>query len=244
MNKQCNICKEIKDILEFGINNKYKDGIARRCIECHRKKSKEFRTKNPDKIKQYSLTYLETHPNYAKDYYIRHKDAVLTRTTANQKKNKEIVSKRQKRWQKKHPEKCAQYSKKYLDKPGNRERSNIRSKKYHKEVYKDKHIFYNSLRRDKKKNFDCDYTYKQKQATLKAFNHKCFNCNSIEHLAVDHYYPLSDNNSLSLSNAIILCRKCNSSKSDKLPEDFFTIDKWQKAEELMKKAAEIFQNSL
>lgn len=57
--------------------------------------------------------------------------------------------------------------------------------------------------------------------TLK-FNNRCFRCNSDKDLCIDHHYPLYLGNPLTISNAVLLCRSCNSSKSIKLPESFYS----------------------
>ena len=241
MNKQCNICKEIKDISEFGSNKRYHDGKARRCLECHRLKNKKFRENNPDKQKQYSIKWAESHPDYQNEYYTKNKEHINKRTAANQKKNRLKVSSNHKRWAAKHRDKVRGYGKKHYYKY--KEKISIYTKN-NKHKYKKRHLFNNLKRRDRKATFDSDYTFEQQQITLAVFDNKCHNCGSTEKLSIDHYYPLSDGNPLSISNAIVLCRNCNSSKHNKLPEDFFTIDKWMLAEEIMKKAAEIYEQSL
>ncbi len=64
-------------------------------------------------------------------------------------------------------------------------------------------------------------TYEMKKVKLK-FNEKCFNCGDKKSLEFDHHYPLSLGNPLTLSNAVLLCKSCNSSKSNKLPESFYS----------------------
>ena len=67
-----------------------------------------------------------------------------------------------------------------------------------------------------------NYTKEDEAFTKNLFDHACFNCGSTENLAVDHYRPLSKGNALTLTNAIILCTSCNSSKGSKDPEQFFS----------------------
>jgi len=54
------------------------------------------------------------------------------------------------------------------------------------------------------------------------FDHKCFKCNSMDDLTIDHHYPLSMGYGLSYDNAVLLCRSCNSAKSSRLPEEFYS----------------------
>lgn len=57
------------------------------------------------------------------------------------------------------------------------------------------------------------------------FNNSCFNCGSIDNLELDHNFPLSKGFPLILENAVILCKSCNSSKKDSLPEEFYSEKK-------------------
>lgn len=54
------------------------------------------------------------------------------------------------------------------------------------------------------------------------FENKCFNCGSTINLEIDHYYPLSLGHKLSRDNGILLCKKCNTIKNNKLPQHFFS----------------------
>jgi hypothetical protein len=85
-----------------------------------------------------------------------------------------------------------------------------------------------------------NFTVEEAQATQQAFNHKCFKCGKKENLTLDHYYPLNKGFVLTLNNAMILCRSCNSSKSDLYPEEFFSTEDITLIEEIMKKAIEIY----
>jgi 5-methylcytosine-specific restriction endonuclease McrA len=55
------------------------------------------------------------------------------------------------------------------------------------------------------------------------FNNKCFNCGSDINLNVDHHYPLSKGYALSKENAVLLCNKCNLSKHNKYPEEYYSF---------------------
>jgi len=70
------------------------------------------------------------------------------------------------------------------------------------------------------------FTAADEAFTFTLFNNKCFNCGKDKDLCVDHVKPLSKGNALTRKNACILCKSCNSSKSDKNPEDFYTKEKF------------------
>lgn len=62
-----------------------------------------------------------------------------------------------------------------------------------------------------------DQTYTQDR-----FQGECFNCGATNNIHLDHHYPLSKGYALTRSNAVLLCKSCNSSKSAKLPEEYYT----------------------
>jgi len=81
---------------------------------------------------------------------------------------------------------------------------------------------YSRKRRAMKELVNENYKKEDEAYTLRLFDHACFNCGCTENLAIDHYRPLSKGNPLTRTNAIILCKSCNSSKGSKDPEQFFS----------------------
>ena len=77
-------------------------------------------------------------------------------------------------------------------------------------------------RRDLVKLHDSEWTYEMELLIYETFD-SCVVCNSNTDLTVDHVKPLSAGFGLKPGNAVILCRSCNSSKSNKdlssLPQD-------------------------
>ncbi|MBE9542567.1 MAG: hypothetical protein IMF01_09630 [Proteobacteria bacterium] len=53
----------------------------------------------------------------------------------------------------------------------------------------------------------------------KLFSFKCFKCNSVNNLSIDHH---KTDSVLSSCNAVILCKSCNSTKSLKNPSIFYS----------------------
>lgn len=80
-------------------------------------------------------------------------------------------------------------------------------------------------RRELKLALDFLLTKEDVKAIYERFDYQCFNCNSKERLEIDHHYPLSKGFGLTLKNAVLLCKSCNSSKHNKMPEDFYTKEK-------------------
>lgn len=51
-------------------------------------------------------------------------------------------------------------------------------------------------------------------------NYQCQYCGATDDLAIDHIFPFSRGGSNEYDNLQVLCRSCNSSKSDSIPEEF------------------------
>lgn len=79
---------------------------------------------------------------------------------------------------------------------------------------------------------------KKKRITLKAFEHKCYNCGAVTELCIDHHRPLIKKFALALDNAVVLCSLCNSKKGQKDPEEFYGTER---CAELDKKLIEILK---
>lgn len=80
----------------------------------------------------------------------------------------------------------------------------------------------NRKRRAMKLMVNENFTSADERTVRQLFSNKCLCCGATENLAIDHMYPLSKGHALELDNAVLLCGSCNSSKRDKLPEEFFT----------------------
>ncbi|KKK75223.1 hypothetical protein LCGC14_2875830, partial [marine sediment metagenome] len=51
---------------------------------------------------------------------------------------------------------------------------------------------------------------------------------------IDHHYPFCGGNKLTLYNAVVLCRSCNSRKGYKNPKKFYTLGKLKLLENKLK----------
>lgn len=91
----------------------------------------------------------------------------------------------------------------------------------------------NRRRRARKQQLNEYFDIEMETFVLDAFNHQCFNCGSIEDLCIDHFKPLSKGYKLTVANALVLCKSCNSSKKDKMPRDFFGVGKAKLIKQLL-----------
>ena len=92
-------------------------------------------------------------------------------------------------------------------------------------------------RLQRKLNINEIYTEQDERFTINLFSDRCICFGSTNRLEIDHHYPLSKGLGLARDNAVLLCKTCNISKHDKMPEDFYTPSKLKDIEYLLALAA-------
>ncbi|MCB1144896.1 MAG: HNH endonuclease [Leptospiraceae bacterium] len=175
----------------------------------YRNKSNQAYHKHKNKYrirrKEYRIVNFDKLSRKRKEYYSKNKDEILLRQKIYIDNNKQMINARKKIYRNKNKESIALSKKISMSK---------NPLKYKALLIK---------RREIKKGIKDPYPSKNIiQSTYDLFNHKCFNCNSIEFLSLDHHIPLSKGGKLEKGNTVLLCRSCNSSKRNKLPEDFYS----------------------
>ena len=89
-NKKCSNCLEVKIIEEFFKKPNGKEGFLSLCKKCHSEKSKLYREKNDNKLKEYKKEYRE-----------KNKDIILEKEKKYREKlDKETISNYNKEWRK------------------------------------------------------------------------------------------------------------------------------------------------
>jgi 5-methylcytosine-specific restriction endonuclease McrA len=88
----------------------------------------------------------------------------------------------------------------------------------------DKIRVYNRRRRDRKAAAPAlrHITAAQSRQRLKDFGNACAFCGATNNLHLDHFLPLSFGNALVIGNAIPACQRCNCSKSNADPHDWYS----------------------
>jgi len=149
-----------------------------------REQSKLYKINNKDKVKEYNKRFKELNHNYGTNYY---------------NDNKEILSKKAKRYRQTERYKLSSII------SNNKRRCAIRTTD-------DGTISKQSLKelRDKQKD-------------------RCYSCSvpldfkGKNKVHLDHHIPISKGGANSISNVVYLCKECNLKKSDKTPESLLLI---------------------
>lgn len=202
------------------ISNLYYIENKEKCNEYSRK----YHHENKERLNKSRRDYHSKHRNESlqkfKLYYINNKDKIKKYRKAYRITNWENIKKKHNIWCRNkrslRREKEKGYQKKYIN----------------KNPY---YLLQKSIRRRDKIKLNTHTTYISKNyiSYIKnKFNYKCFKCGSIDKLALDHHYPLHMGYPLSENNTVLLCKSCNSSKSNKLPEDFYSREQLKELEEV------------
>lgn len=206
------------DISDRGTNAKY-------CLDCfreHRKaKDRKYYHKNKKRKQRYNKKWRERN----KGYSTRWRRANLekfekARRRYRQKKSvREHERKCAREWYVKNRERRMQYDREY------REENKTKRYSYHKkwvDLNRDKISVFNQKRRARKKNADGEFSARD-YAALKKYYDRCVYCGKEGKLSVDHVMPLAKGGKHELSNMVLACRSCNSSKGGKTLEEWFSL---------------------
>lgn len=180
----------------------------RKCTECETNKTdSEFRLALKRGKYKYRSKCIKCERKYNITYHYVHREEKNNRT---------------RKWRENNADYVKQYSKEYETK--NKEKRYEKNKIWSKNNL-DKKREKQRKRRAISKQINENFSVSDEQIIMKIFGNKCFNCGSQEKLEIDHHYPLSKGNPLTLLNAVLLCESCNCSKKDKIPENFYSINK-------------------
>jgi 5-methylcytosine-specific restriction endonuclease McrA len=220
------------------------DGHHRICKECDKKRAKQYRERNREKVLEkgrqryhenadfYKQQFREYHKNNADEikkrkrmHYKENKESIGEKIKVNYEENKERFLAYAKKYRTEHKEKVKRQSRDYYSR--NKEKlKQSRKEWYYSENGREKHFQYN-LKRRSYKNHVRFYGIKRKEI-LNRDNWTCQNCgckvhdrttgdwNTPDKAHIDHIIPISKGGHSEPSNLQILCRTCNLSKHSKV----------------------------
>jgi len=209
--KMCCVCKTKQLKNNFSKSRTSKDGFKGRCKSCDSASNKKYRQNNHKKEIQRKREWRKNNPEKVKE------------SNDNYRKDPENLKK------------LYAYDAKY--RAENKDHIYAKQKEWH-ENNPDKVREKTRKRRALKAKLKENYTIKCETITYKAFNNRCFNCKLYSNLCIDHHRPLSKGNPLTLNNAVVLCKSCNSSKGDQDPKEFYGIKKYKRLENKLNKICE------
>lgn len=197
--KKCSICKKLLDLNLFNNRSDRASGKRSGCKKCQSNESKKYRVKAK---KKKMISRLSQDPYYLLKPHIKKLLKLLTKL-----KDKKY------RMINKYCNSCSQWLLKSqfgLDadnSTGLSRRCLICRRPYY------------IIRRGKKRGRIEKITALECWSIIKTFESRCFRCDSTKYLTLDHHH---NNKILSLDNAVVLCKACNTLKHTSEPEKFYT----------------------
>jgi hypothetical protein len=113
--KICNKCKCEKEIIYFHNKPKSSDGYNTICIECVKKKQKEYWEKTKCDNKQKQKKYYNDNKEYFVKYHAENRDKILKEQKKYRKENKDKIKKLKQDYRKNNPDKITEYRKWYYE---------------------------------------------------------------------------------------------------------------------------------
>ena len=115
--KVCNKCREIKEICDFGKNNREKDKINIICKSCDNLKSKNYRLNNKEKIKKLNSDYYKNNRekilSKSKEYYLNNREVIIERNKAYYVDNVDTIKITKKKYRDKNKDYLNELSREY-----------------------------------------------------------------------------------------------------------------------------------
>ena len=198
--KKCTKCHVRKPLAAFSKNASKKDGLQTYCKECtkvyHDDHYEEWRVRNAR-------------------YYAGHCEEWRVRNARYQAKHREEARVYSAQYRMLHLEECRARDARYCAE--HRNEACMRAARWHK-AHPELARAQTRRRRARKRSVSEHFTPEMEQFIRMSWGAQCAFCGSTRKLHIDHWRSLSRGHALTLNNAVLLCKSCNSSKGTKLPE--------------------------
>jgi hypothetical protein len=203
-------------------------------IEYQKSRYKNNKNDILPKVKHYRKVNSKKVIEWNKNRYNNKKEEILVKHQDWKKRNKDKVKSLNAKWycnnKSKAVQKAIQWNAENKNKAclsirnwkeNNKEKIKLTIAKWHKDN-KDRQRIHWMNRRQNKRNVSDKINKNLSQLVFNKFKNECYLCKSTDRLAIDHHYPLSKGFALTIHNAVLLCKSCNSKKAAKLPESFYS----------------------
>ena len=197
--KHCSTCFEVlpENGEYFYKQKKGKNGFGSECKQCRKSYWRWHHKKNKEKYNQ-----------LRKERYQKNKKRETAQVYAYREKNKKRIKEYWAHYYQRNKEQYKSHNKRY------REENPGKFKEYSRRR--------NHRRRQAELGTKFNFSAEEWQQCLAHFNHQCAYCGSKESLEQEHVVPVSVGGHYTADNIIPACKSCNSSKNNKIMQDWFT----------------------
>lgn len=191
-------------------------------IEWVRERSRLYHLENKEREAQYSKEWREKNADHIKAHYINNREAILKRQKENYLSDKMPFLIRSKHYRENNKERVRQWQREWEER--NKEYVKERRHQYylsHKRQHSQRKRVYRHLKRA-----NCGkMTSEQIQELLEWQNYRCMYCGTdiSNDSTIDHHIAVSQGGSNDITNLVMACRSCNSSKGNKNPFQWYKM---------------------
>lgn len=211
--KICSRCGEEKPRTKeyFYRSSTGRDGLYARCKDCQNALTRQWAVDNPDKRRENEKRYRQKPEAREKKYkyYVDHKNEKREYHRNWAQLNRDRILEKQRHWKQANPEKIRAYEKRWCQKNPEKVREKIRNA--------------SRRRRAREANAEGTHTIADMRRQYDSQKGKCWWCGKPvkwEDRHDDHLIPLNKGGSNWPNNIVMSCAHCNSTKQDKLPDEF------------------------
>ncbi len=219
----CKLCQQTYELTpdNFYRDKKAKYGFAYICKRCARKKLDKWEADNPERVVEIHRIYYQEHKEHLdalNDIWMQeHADEMKAYYAQYYQDNKEYRSAQNRRWALEHPERVKEIHDACIARNPERRRQSA-----NEWVKSEKGRLARIRRRARMQALPDTLTAEQWAECLDYWNYSCAVCGKSHVIHADHYIPLASPECIGTvaTNVIPLCKSCNSSKCDTMPDEW------------------------
>lgn len=213
----------------FTTSKRTKDGLRGECKGCRKqyqeankehiaKKNKRNYEDHKEIISERGKQYNENHKEQRREYVKINKESISKMRKQYRDANRTKIAEWQKMYHKANKAKVSMQRRLYYESNKTKISERFRSWQLNNP---DKVRQLNQKRKARKEALPNSLTIQEWNVTKERFNNCCAYCGEEKQLTQDHFHPLGKGGEYTKDNIIPACKSCNSSKCDKLFDDWF-----------------------
>lgn len=234
--KTCNGCKQNLPYSSFSKKTgpkAAKSGLRSRCKSCEIAAYKDYRKRNPEKVRETKRNWVKKNPDkkaemdkkhaeknkekisaYQKEYREKNADAIKAQQKIWRAENKEAKAKSDREWALRNPDAVAAASKRYRERHPEKAKDN--TKRY---AAKNPEVRRQSIQRRRARLAQAEIKDIKLRDLKRILSRPCAYCGALSQ-HIDHVIPIARGGGHKIGNLIGSCQRCNQSKGAQLVSEW------------------------